>query len=199
MKRASRRTSGAIARGVMAGFSLMLTALEFAAVSLADTVKYEVSVERGVPAKMRDGVTLRADIYRPKAEGKFPVLLVRTPYDKRTGEFGMRGAERGYVVIIQDTRGRYASEGEWYTFKNESNDGYDSVEWAAALPYSDGKVGMFGGSYVGATQLLAAIAHPPHLAGICPIDTASNYHDGWVYQGGAFEQWFDESWVSGLA
>jgi hypothetical protein len=73
------------------------------------------------------------------------------------------------------------------------------VEWAAALPYSNGKVGMFGGSYVGATQMLAAIAHPPHLAGICPVVTASNYHENWTYQGGAFEQWFNESWTSGLA
>ena len=149
---------------------------------------------------MRDGVTLRADIYRPRAEGKFPVLLERTPYDK-TNEagFGVKGAERGYVVVIQDTRGRYASEGEWYTFKNEADDGYDTVEWAAALPYADGKVGMFGGSYVGATQFWAAIAHPPHLAGIAPDVTASNYHDGWTYQGGAFEQWFNQSWASGLA
>jgi len=153
-----------------------------------------------VAAKMRDGVTLRADIYRPRADGKFPVLLERTPYDKSGGrDFGMRGAARGYVVVIQDTRGRYASEGEWYTFKNESNDGFDSVEWAAALPYADGKVGMFGGSYVGATQFLAAIAHPPHLAGIAPNVTASNYHDGWTYQGGAFEQWFNQSWASGLS
>jgi hypothetical protein len=128
------------------------------------------------------------------------VLLVRTPYDK-TGEtsFGMKGAARGYVVIAQDVRGRFSSEGEWYTFKNESQDGYDTVEWAAALPYSNGKVGMFGGSYVGATQYLAAIAKPPHLAGICPTVTASNYHDGWTYQGGAFEQWFNESWSTGLA
>jgi hypothetical protein len=103
------------------------------------------------------------------------------------------------VVIAQDVRGRYASEGDWYPFKYESQDGYDTVEWAAALPYSNGKVGMFGGSYVGATQYLAAIAKPPHLAGICPSDTASNYHDGWVYQGGAFEQWFSESWTTGLA
>lgn len=161
---------------------------------------YQVTVERNVAAKMRDGVTLRADIYRPKAEGKFPVLLERTPYDK-TGsrDFGMRAAARGYVVVIQDTRGRYASEGEWYTFRNEPDDGYDTVEWAAALPYSDGKVGMIGGSYVGATQFLAAIAHPPHLAGIAPDVTASNYHDGWTYQGGAFEQWFNQSWASGLA
>jgi putative CocE/NonD family hydrolase len=166
----------------------------------AGPAKYEITVEHNVAAKMRDGVTLRADIYRPKAEGKFPVLLERTPYDKNRGrEFAVRGAERGYTVVIQDTRGRYASEGEFYTFKNESNDGYDTVEWAAALPYSDGKVGMFGGSYVGATQFLAAIAHPPHLAGIAANVTASNYHDGWTYQGGAFEQWFNQSWASGLS
>ena len=130
---------------------------------------YEVTMERGVKAKMRDGVILRADIYRPKADGKFPVLLQRTPYNKRWRRgLRIKAAAHGFVVIIQDVRGRYASEGEWYTFKHESNDGYDTVEWAAALPYSNGKVGMFGGSYVGATQMLAAIAHPPHLAGICP-------------------------------
>ena len=161
---------------------------------------FEVTIEHGVTAKMRDGVVLRADIYRPKAEGKFPVLLQRTPYNKSNGvSFGFRAAARGFVVIFQDVRGRYSSEGDWYTFKNEPNDGYDSVEWAAALPYSNGKVGMFGGSYVGATQMLAAIAHPPHLAGLCPVVTASNYHDGWTYQSGAFEQWFNESWTSGLA
>jgi uncharacterized protein len=160
----------------------------------------EITVTRNVEAKMRDGVTLRADIYRPKAEGKYPVLLVRTPYDKQwISGFGHKAAARGYVVIAQDVRGRFESEGEWYTFKNESQDGYDTVEWAAALPYSNGKVGMFGGSYVGATQFLAAMAKPPHLAGICPNVTASNYHDGWTYQGGAFEQWFNESWSTGLA
>jgi uncharacterized protein len=162
--------------------------------------QYAVTYERNLVVTMRDGVKLRADIYRPKAEGTFPVLLQRTPYNKDNGaEFGIVAAARGYVVIFEDVRGRYASEGEWYTFKNEPNDGYDTVEWAAALPYSNGKVGMFGGSYVGATQMLAAIAHPPHLAGICPIVTASNYHENWTYQGGAFEQWFDEDWTSGLA
>lgn len=161
--------------------------------------KHAVLVERNVQAKMRDGVTLRADVYRPKEEGRYPVLLVRTPYDKSGEfEFAMRAAARGYVVIAQDTRGRYESEGTFYTFKNESADGYDTVEWAAAQPYSNGKVGMFGGSYVGATQYLAAIVRPPHLAGIAPNVTASNYHDGWTYQGGAFEQWFNESWTSGL-
>ncbi|HET8667406.1 MAG TPA: CocE/NonD family hydrolase [Terriglobales bacterium] len=161
---------------------------------------YTVTLETGVEAKMRDGTILRADIYRPKAEGKFPVLLERTPYDKRnSADLAVKAVARGYVVIVQDVRGRYSSDGEWYPFKNESNDGYDTVEWAAALSYSDGKVGMFGGSYVGATQMLAAIAHPAHLAGICPVVTASNYHDGWTYQGGAFEQWFNESWTSALA
>jgi putative CocE/NonD family hydrolase len=189
------RPSGA----VMAACAAAIFALMAAGVA-RPAENYEVIVERNVAAKMRDGVTLRADIYRPKADGKFPVLLVRTPYDKTSQtNFGLRGVARGYVVIAQDVRGRFASEGEFYTFKNESLDGYDTVEWAAALPYSNGKVGMFGGSYVGATQMLAAIAKPPHLAGICPTVTASNYHDGWTYQGGAFEQWFNESWSTGLA
>jgi putative CocE/NonD family hydrolase len=161
---------------------------------------FAVVFDRNVPVTMRDGVKLRADVYRPKADGKFPVLLQRTPYDKNNEfDFGLEGAARGYVVVVQDVRGRYSSDGEWYTFKHESDDGYDTIEWAAALPNSDGRVGMFGGSYVGATQMLAAIAHPPHLAGICPVVTASNYHENWTYQGGAFEQWFNESWTSGLA
>ena len=106
---------------------------------------------------------------------------------------------RGYVVVIQDVRGRYTSEGEWYPFRHEEADGYDTVEWAAALPYSNGKVGMIGASYVGATQMLAAIAQPPHLTAIAPNMTASNYHSNWTYQGGAFEQWFDQNWTSQLA
>jgi uncharacterized protein len=192
-KRAKARSQVLLAHCFVA-----LTFLAPAGARAADS--YEVTVERGVPVKMRDGVTLRADIYRPKAEGKFPLLLTRTPYDKNgTVDFCLKAAARGYVVVAQDVRGRYASEGDWYPFKYESQDGYDTVEWAAALPYSNGKVGMFGGSYVGATQYLAAIAKPPHLAGICPDVTASNYHDGWIYQGGAFEQWFDESWTTGLA
>jgi hypothetical protein len=167
--------------------------------ALAQTAA-DVVIERGVAMKTRDGVTLRADIYRPAGEGAFPVLLQRTPYDKKNGdEFGRKAALRGYLVVIQDVRGRYTSEGEWYPFKHETDDGFDTVEWAAALPHANGKVGMFGGSYVGATQMLTAIGHPPHLAGICPVVTASNYHENWTYQGGAFEQWFNESWTSGLA
>ena len=159
-----------------------------------------VTLQTNVPVKMRDGVTLYADVYRPKDDGKYPVLLQRTPYNKDGDrEFGLRAAARGYVVIIQDVRGRYASEGEWYTFKHEPDDGYDTVEWAGTLPYSDGKVGMFGGSYVGATQMLAASSHPPHLVAIHPNVTASDYYEGWTYQGGALMEWFVTSWSSGLA
>jgi len=191
-KRARIRSS------LMASCFLALTVLASTGARGADS--NGVTIERDLPLKMRDGVTLRADICRPKADGRFPVLLTRTPYDKKAViDFCVKGAERGYVVVAQDVRGRYASEGDWYPFKYESQDGYDTVEWAAGLPYSNGKVGMFGGSYVGATQYLAAIAEPPHLAGICPNYTASNYHVGWAYQGGAFEQWFNESWTTSLA
>ncbi|MFB3924354.1 MAG: CocE/NonD family hydrolase [Terriglobia bacterium] len=160
----------------------------------------EVIIERSVSAKMRDGAALRADVYRPKAEGRYPVILQRTPYDKHGVEdSALRMAASGYVVIIQDVRGRYASDGEWHPFVRETQDGYDTVEWAASLPYSNGKVGMFGGSYVGATQMHAAIAAPPHLAGTMSDVTTSDYHKGWIYQGGALMQWIDQSWTSILA
>src|SRR5882672_5043841 len=181
-------------------FAAILCVPSFAQVTRAQK-SYEISFESNVPVKMRDGVTLRADIYRPKTDEKLPVLLTRTPYDKTRNwitPFAHLAAARGYVVIMQDVRGRYESEGEWYPFKNEANDGYDTIEWAGALPYTNGKVGMFGGSYVGATQMLAALTKPPHLAAICPTVTASNYHENWTYQGGAFGQWFNQSWSSGL-
>src|SRR5438445_5311262 len=145
-------------------------------------ISADIIIQHDVPMKTRDGVMLRADVYRPDSADKFPVILMRTPYDKSVNwavspVFKM--VPRGYVVIIQDVRGRYASEGEWYPFRHEQADGFDTVEWAAALPNSDGKVGMMGASYVGATQMLAAIGQPPHLAAIAPNMTASNDHDGW--------------------
>jgi hypothetical protein len=159
-----------------------------------------IIVERDVPVKMRDGVILRADVYRPNAPGKYPVILQRRYVDKRTiVDFGYTAAARGFVAIIQDIRGRFASGGDFYPFRDEANDGYDTVEWAAALPYSNGKVGMWGASYVGVSQLQTAMAHPPHLAGICPMVTGSDYHDGFIYQGGAFEQLFTESWTGSMA
>jgi putative CocE/NonD family hydrolase len=179
--------------------TLACASLVAPAISRADE-PYAVIIERGTAVKMRDGVTLRADVYRPKADGKFPVILTRTPYDK-TGNLGtcMRVAAAGYVCVAQDVRGRFTSEGEWYPFKHESEDGYDTIEWLAHQPWSTGVIGMWGGSYVGATQMLAAIAKPPHLAGIFPTVTASDYHENWTYQGGAFEQWFNESWSTALA
>jgi putative CocE/NonD family hydrolase len=157
-------------------------------------------VETNLPVKMRDGIVLYADVYRPDSPGPFPVALQRTPYDKgaagsMTNLDPMKAARNGYAVVIQDTRGRYTSEGEFYAFRDEINDGYDTVEWAAAQPWSTGKVGMYGASYVGATQWLAAVARPPHLAAIVPNVTASNYHEGWAYQGGAFELGFNVSWT----
>ena len=149
---------------------------------------------------MRDGVKLAADVYQPEGGGKFPVLLQRTPYNRAgTAGSAARMAAHGYVVIIQDTRGRFDSAGEFYPFRYESPDGYDTVEWAAQLPYANGKVGMFGGSYVGATQMLAAMSSPPHLTAIQPYVTASEYYDGWTYQSGALMEWFASSWSSGLA
>jgi uncharacterized protein len=160
---------------------------------------HAVRVESGVRVKMRDGVLLVCDIYRPTAEGRFPVLLTRTPYNRKDPATGMFLASHGYIVVQQDTRGRFDSMGEFYPFRHEASDGYDTVEWAAALPYSDGRVGTYGGSYVGATQLLAASSAPPHLVGIFPYVTASEYYEGWTYLGGALMQWFAESWTSGLA
>ena len=187
-------------------FVLAAVVIQPLSISVWSQTPPEVVVENGVAMKTRDGITLRADIYRPDAAGGFPVLVMRTPYDKGSAYnmsssvmIARQAAARGYLVVVQDVRGRFSSDGEWYPFKHETEDGYDTVEWAATLPHSNGKVGMFGGSYVGATQMLAAIGHPPHLAGICPMITASNYHENWTYQGGALEQWFDESWTSGLA
>jgi putative CocE/NonD family hydrolase len=168
------------------------------AIANAQTL-YRVTIQQGVSVKMRDGVSLVADVYRPVSDEKFPVLLERTPYN-RTNEAGTANtlAAHGYIVVLQDTRGRFGSGGEFYPFRNESADGFDTVEWAAKLDQSNGKVGMFGGSYVGATQLLAAMAVPPHLVSIFPYVTASEYYDGWTYQNGALMQWFSSSWTSGL-
>jgi putative CocE/NonD family hydrolase len=163
-------------------------------------ILYQVVIENGVRTKMRDGVSLVADIYRPKGGGKFPVLLERTPYDRKNeSSMAYELSSHGYVVVLQDTRGRYDSGGEFYPFRDESHDGYDTVEWAAQLEYSNGKVGMFGGSYVGATQMLAAMARPPHLVAIFPYVTGSDYYDGWTYQSGVLMQWFTSSWTSILA
>lgn len=135
-----------------------------------------VIIEHNVPARMRDGVVLRADIYRPAREGRYPVLVQRTPYSKAFLPWVIltmdviRAARAGYVVIIQDVRGRWESEGkEFVPYRNEFADGYDTVQWAASLPYSDGNVGMFGYSYYAGTQWRAAAMQPPNLKAIFPF------------------------------
>jgi len=181
-----------------AGLVMVLAALVAAQTPAPASGTFAVRVDAGVRVTMRDGVPLVCDIYRPASDGRFPVLLQRTPYNRKDPATGMFLASHGYVVVLQDTRGRFDSGGEFYPFRHEANDGYDTVEWAAALPYADGRVGMFGGSYVGATQMLAASAAPPHLVAIFPYVTAAEYYEGWTYQGGAMMQWFAESWTSGL-
>ena len=165
-----------------------------------------VELHRNVEIPMRDGVVLRADLYRPAGDGRHPVVLQRTPYDKslKANAFMMmdplRTAEAGFAVVVQDTRGRFASDGSFTPFRDDTADGYDTVEWCAAQPWSTGVVGMYGASYVGATQWLAAIAAPPSLRAIFPQITASQYHEGWTHQGGAFALGFNLSWtVAGLA
>lgn len=150
-------------------------------------VSPEVRVEKNVPARMRDGVILRADVYRPAVPGRLPALLQRTPYSKNDRDSARRFsaiAARGFVVVVQDTRGRYTSDGVARPH-DEADDGYDSVQWAASLPGVDGRVGMFGGSYLATTQLQAATRQPPALVALFPASSYSRRHD-MVFQGGAF-------------
>ena len=157
---------------------------------------------------MRDGTTLRADVWRPDRDGSFPVLLQRLPYDKSVTETTtvhggldpIRAVDAGYAVVIQDTRGRWASEGAFRPFADEALDGADTVAWCASLPFSSGAVGMYGQSYFGATQLLAATTAPTTLRALVPTATGSEYYEGWTYQGGAFQLGFVLFWtLFGLA
>ena len=131
--------------------------------------EHEVEVDRDVMIRMRDGAKLATDIYRPAGEGPWPVILLRTPYAKSMQELKARFyARRGYVFAAQDCRGRFASKGKWNPFFAEPADGYDTIEWLAAQPWSNGKVGMIGGSYLGWVQWWAAREAPPHLATVVP-------------------------------
>jgi putative CocE/NonD family hydrolase len=162
-----------------------------------------IIVEKNVAVPMRDGTVLRADLYRADTSEKLPVLLNRTPYNKAMPMVyamsldAFRAAEAGYNVLVQDCRGRFASDGVFNCFTDEARDGYDTIEWAARQPWSDGNVGTYGASYMGATQWLAATQTPPSLKAMVPSITASDYHDGWTYQGGAFALFFNVSWTMG--
>ncbi|MGE0820665.1 MAG: CocE/NonD family hydrolase [Candidatus Binatia bacterium] len=157
--------------------------------------KYKVVTEKNVPMKTRDGITLYADVIHPTAEGRFPVLLSRTPYNKKglddpNGPFALY-AQYGYVCAIQDCRGRFESEGEYDTIFQEIADGYDAVEWAARLPWSNGRVGTTGQSYLGLTQYMIACNDPmpPSLQVMAPVSASSDYHASWIYHTGGVSLW----------
>jgi putative CocE/NonD family hydrolase len=166
--------------------------------------KYGVIIERNMGVPMRDGTTLRADVWRPDSDGRFPVLIERTPYDKGGSSESNLGAgefyaSHGYVVVIQDVRGRFASDGEFYPFRDDADgehkDGFDTVEWTAEQSWSNGKIGTIGGSYSGATQYRMLSTQPPHLEALFVRQSSADYYDEWVYRGGAFEHGFNTMWT----
>ena len=154
---------------------------------------YEVIMQRNRAVAMRDGVRLATDVYLPARDGEalpgpWPTLLTRTPYDKAA--FAAEGdwwARRGYARVMQDVRGRFASEGDFYLLKNEAEDGYDTIEWLAAQPWSNGRVGTVGTSYMGWVQSAAATQNPPHLAAMWVNQGAFNGLTSSLRQGGALE------------
>jgi putative CocE/NonD family hydrolase len=160
-----------------------------------------IIVDKDIDIQMRDGTVLKGDLYRPDTPDKLPVLLNRTPYNKSMPAISLmtldpfRAAAAGYNVLFQDCRGRFASQGTFTCFEDEARDGYDTIEWAARQPWSSSKIGTFGPSYMGVTQWLAATETPPSLKAMAPSITASDYHDGWTYQGGAFALFFNLSWT----
>ncbi len=169
----------------------------------------QIILDKNVETTMRDGTILRADIYRPANEGTYPVLLTRLPYGKDAPFYSHRYldtnrlVENGYIVIVQDVRGRFNSDEEFFPFRDEAKDGYDTVEWAANLSYSDGNVGMFGLSYYGFTQLLAAREQPPHLKAIFPSMTLNDLKSNMIYHEGiptsaSFKTWVLQSMVPDL-
>lgn len=160
-----------------------------------------ILIDKGVSVSMRDGVELATDVYRPDVNHQVPVLVQRLPYNKEVGplvNFAVdvqRVAQAGYAVVVQDTRGRFASGGSFSPFFHEAEDGADTVAWAASQQWSSGKVGTVGGSYFGATQWLAATEAPVPLVAMAPFVTAADFHEGWAYQGGALELGFNLSWT----
>jgi len=158
----------------------------------------DIRLDNRVPIRMRDGVTLYADVYRPVGEGRHPVLVSRTPYSTErfptAYDAAVYFAQRGYAYVFQDIRGRHESEGRWEPFFDDEKDGYDTVEWAARQPWSNGKVAMQGGSYLGQNQWRAAQAAPPSLVTIFPmVSSTSLYHD-WITLNGGWRLSFNFGW-----
>jgi putative CocE/NonD family hydrolase len=157
-----------------------------------------VVVDSAVPVPMRDGAVLVASVWRPSSGARVPVLVVRTPYGRgvdATGpDFIPQAVARGYAVVVQDVRGRYASEGDYEPYRHEGRDGYDTIEWAARQPWSSGAVGTFGLSYPGAVQWLAAVERPPSLKAMVPAMTYATPESFW-YSGGVWDgSWLDWTW-----
>ena len=171
-------------------FASRVLAAQAACLALAIAVHgsdERIVVEKNVEARMRDGVVLRADIYRAPDSARRPVLLRRTPYSKNDADDVLRFralVARGFVVVVQDTRGRYMSDGVARPH-DEAEDGFDTIAWVRTLPYADGNVGMWGGSYLATTQLLAATLQPRGLVALFPSSSYSSRYD-MVFQGGAF-------------
>jgi len=149
---------------------------------------------------MRDGVRLATDIYFPEGDGPFPVILLRSPYDRKLGEgIAQDAARRGYVMVVQNTRGRFGSEGENLPFETDGwgrlRDGEDTVEWIARQPWCNGKIGTWGGSALGITQyLLAGTGTKRVTAQNITVGAPSLYH-GVVYWGGVFRKAMIEDWL----
>jgi uncharacterized protein len=165
---------------------------------------FQVRAPELVSMLTRDGVRLDADVYYPDIDGEFPILLMRQPYGRTIASTVVYAhpswyAAHGYIVVIQDVRGRGSSAGEFSLFTTEINDGEDAVQWAAALPGSTGDVGMYGFSYQGMTQLYAAVNHPTALKTICPAMVAHDLHADWAYEGGAFCLETNLGWALQLA
>lgn len=148
---------------------------------------------------MRDGVVLRADVVRPQAGGPFPTLVYRTPYGKTATTDGAivgKAVARGYAVVVQDVRGRYKSDGVYEPYRHDGEDGFDTIEWAATQPWSNGRVGTFGLSYPGAVQWLAAVESPPHLVAMVPAMTYDTPSHFW-YAGGVWDgSWLMWTWLN---
>jgi len=183
-----------ISAGMRGRLGILLAILGAAASLALAAPESHPYAERNVAVPMRDGVQLQADVLRPAASGKFPTLVYRTPYDRKRSEENevvTEALSRGYAVVLQDVRGRYGSQGDFVPYANEGPDGYDTIEWAAAQPWSTGDVGTFGLSYPGAVQWLAAVESPPHLKAMVPAMTFSSPRN-FFYAGGAW----DLSWLS---
>jgi len=176
--------------------STMATAAAPKAGPVIQRLQKVADVELDVMVPMRDGVRLAADVVRPKGEGKHPVVLLRTPYRKNVLG-GARFVQDGYAFVAQDVRGRYASEGEHYPFLDDLNDAHDTIAWIARQPWCDGNVGMTGGSYVGFTQLAAALTRPPSLRCIAPAVPPSNFEEGTIFYGGAIRLELAQGWLLG--